>query len=299
MKKTIIILLALFITTFSLLSCKNDKEGIISEKDGVQYYQNGQYKEAFSLLQKSADSGNAIASFYLGEIYRKGYGVKKDGNMACYRYLESARRGHQDAYLLTSVCHYLGKGMEKNDDEAFKWGKKVMEEIDESRLSEYDRERHAILMSDLYVKGKGTLQDFSEAAKWAGKAAELGDSESQAMMAFFLFSGKGVLKDTQAARYWAEKSANQGNAMGQTMMGALIQYRSSSEPDMRAAIGWYEKAATQGNEVAQYQLGTIYENGKGVPRDLRKARYYYEQAAQGKSEIPVKTFLEFEEKQKE
>lgn len=299
MKNNILSSLIIFITFFLLVSCKNNKQEIISEIEGVQYYQSGKYEEAFPLLKNSADSGNAIASYYLGEMYRKGEGIDKDGNMACRRYLESAERENVDAYLLTSVCYYLGKGFEQNYTEAFKWGKKVSEEIDETKLSEYDRERYAILMSNLYVQGKGTLQDFSEAAKWAEKASRLGDAESQAMMAFFLFAGKGVLSDSNAARYWAEQSAEQGNAMGQTMMGMLIQYRSPTEPDMKAAIRWYEKSAKQGNPAAQYQLATIYENGKGVPKDLNKARYYYEQAAKSKLEIPLEAFLEFEEEQKE
>lgn len=154
-------------------------------------------------------------------------------------------------------------------------------------------------MANLYFTGKGTLQDFSESAKWSRRAAELGNAESQAMLAFFLYSGQGILQNRTEARIWAAKSAEQGDSLGQVIMGILYQYGGGTdEPDMNKAIDWYEKSAENGNPIAQYQLATLYENGNGLPKDLQKAKYYYEQSAKSQSEIPVKAYLEFEAKQK-
>ena len=169
--------------------------------------------------------------------------------------------------------------------------------MEQTDWTESDKKYLMRTLAFMYFTGKGTLQDFSEAAKWAEKAALLGDANSQAVMAFLLYTGQGVLTDKKTARIWAQKSAEQGNDLGEVLMGVFNQYADS--PDMKAAFEWYEKSAKQGNPAAQYQLGTFYEEGIIVPKDIEKAHRYYKQAADSKkSDHLVKALMDFEARQK-
>ena len=295
MKKSLFYCLILMIFSLSITSCKKDNDKKVSEIEGWQYYQNKEYEKAIPLLEKSAQSGNAKASYLLGEIYRNGEGVKVDVKKACQRYLDSSERNYKDAYLETAICFYFGEGLEKNHSEALKWGKKIADEMDDSSLDVNKKIRLAILMQNLYYKGSGTLQDFSEAAKWARKGAELGDAHSQGLLAFFLFSGKGILQNKSDAKIWAEKSARQNNPFGQNALGFLYEYPAYGEKEnMTEAINWYEKASEKGVYSSTFMLAKIYEEGKGVDKDIKKSLLYYKLAEKQGSKDAEKKVIELE-----
>ncbi len=143
--------------------------------------------------------------------------------------------------------------------EALTWFKKALESRGDNASPDPEDVPVYIVLGSMYMHGHGTLQDFSEAAKWLGKAAELGEPKAQGQMAFFYYSGQGVLMNDAKARYWAEK------------------------------------AAAQKNFGASFQLGTIYENGIGVPKDLAKAHHYYKQAVKnGKRDYLIEALRDFE-----
>jgi TPR repeat protein len=70
--------------------------------DGIQAYNNGNYKKAFKLLKKSAEQGNATAQLNLGIMYAKGQGVRQNMTLvkelfgkACDNGLESGCDGYR------------------------------------------------------------------------------------------------------------------------------------------------------------------------------------------------------------
>ncbi len=293
MSKKIFFLILTGSLLFFLTACEKEKaKEIVSEKEGVEYYQRGEYKKALPLLQQAADSGNAAAHYYLGLIHLKNNHKEESGKNACNCFVKSADSGYQKAYLKSAGCYLTGTGVEQDFKSAFEWGKKAADTADEIRMDDRDRLFLALLMGGLYANGKGTLQDFSEAAKWYEKAAETGDATGQSMMAFFTYSGKGVLMNREKSRYWAEKAAAQGSPYGEVILGMLSQYREN--PDIKEAINWYEKAARQDNKVAYYQLGVIYEKGLAVKKDLAKAHHYYQLAAESGRDYIIQELVDFE-----
>lgn len=281
----------------SLLSACKKNYNLETENEGIQYYKNGEYVKAFPILEKADNYGGAKAAFYLAEMFRKGEGVQKDYAIACSHYIKSAEGGNNNAYILAGSCLVMGTGVKQDFPEALNWFKKASNEMEKTDLAESDKKYLMKTLAAMYFSGKGTLPDFSEAAKWAEKAAEMGDADSQAMLALLLSTGQGVLQDKKTALDWAEKSAEQGNDTGEVLMGAFSQYADS--PDLKAAFQWYEKSAKQGNPAAQYQLGTFYEKGTIVKKDIEKAHSYYKQAAESKkSDKLIEALKEFEARQK-
>ncbi len=101
----------------------------------------------------------------------------------------------------------------------------------------------------MYSKGRGVAQNFAEAVKWFGKAAEQGNADAQSNLGFMYGMGIGVLKD------YVE------------------------------AVKWYRKAAEQGNANAQYHLSFSKYVGKGMIKDTTESYFWAilaEKFAQGK-----------------
>lgn len=295
MLKKIFSLLVTSVLFFSLTACEKEKaNGIISEKEGVEYYRKGEYEKALPLLQKAADSGNGKASYYLGEMYFFGKGRESNDHLSCQHYMKAAEAGVEKAYFPTGLCYFFGKGVEKNSSAAFKWAKKATETVNQIESSDDDKKHLFVFMGNFYIKGIGTLQDFSEAAKWFEQAAELGDERAQATMAFFYYSGQGVLMSKEKSKYWAEKAAAQDNEIGEFALGMLNQF--NDPPAIKEAVYWYEKAAEKNHEGAQYELGVIYEKGVGIEQDLAKAHHYYKLAATSGRSYLVEELSNFEKR---
>lgn len=63
---------------FVLTACtREEPKEFNSRQVGIEYYERSEYKEALPLLEKASESGNVMASYYLGEMYRLGKGVSK------------------------------------------------------------------------------------------------------------------------------------------------------------------------------------------------------------------------------
>lgn len=72
-----------------------------SAKDVVQeankLYNQGNFEEAFPLLQGLAKQGNAQAQYNLGYMYESGNGITKNNYLAIYWYNEAAKQGDASA----------------------------------------------------------------------------------------------------------------------------------------------------------------------------------------------------------
>ena len=106
-------------------------------------------------------------------------------------------------------------------------------------------ERIEMTASELFEKGEAANQrnDYSEAAEWYLKAAELGHAGAQCNLGWMYENGTGVTRDKNES------------------------------------VKWFKKAAGQGEMNAQFNLGVMYENGDGVPKDLNEARIWFGKAA--------------------
>jgi uncharacterized protein len=65
------------------------------------------------------------------------------------------------------------------------------------------------ILGDIYLKGLGVPQDYSEAAKWSLKAAEQEHALAQVNMAAMYFQGHGVVQDYVSAAKWALRAGEQ------------------------------------------------------------------------------------------
>jgi TPR repeat protein len=121
-----------------------------------------------------------------------------------------------------------------------------------------------------YQEGNGVPQDFFEALRWLGKAADREIAKAQHAVGELYESGALGLSNTGESSRWFERAANQGFVQSQKKLAAANQRIGK----MEVAARWYQKLAEQGDATSQYELGMMYVRGIGVPRDVALGHHW-------------------------
>eukprot|EP00002_Diphylleia_rotans_P017468 TRINITY_DN3395_c0_g1_i3.p1 TRINITY_DN3395_c0_g1~~TRINITY_DN3395_c0_g1_i3.p1 ORF type:complete len:1278 (-),score=198.42 TRINITY_DN3395_c0_g1_i3:553-4386(-) len=157
-------------------------------------------------------------------------------------------------------------------------------------------------------------QDHRLAAEWYLKAADIGHSHSQRMLADMYVQGLGVRKDLPTAIDWYLRAGNQkhnsaviqmsfqdmasefcptyefrlskshvvfdtGDREAQFQLGTRYMEGKGVIKDVNQAFDWYKLAANQGHPKAMRKVGDCFAKGLGTMRNLRSALSWYEKAA--------------------
>jgi TPR repeat protein len=119
-----------------------------------------------------------------GENYYKGFGDPlKSLKIA-------AERGYFSAQLIIGILYLIGKGVTKDETEAFQWFLKA---------AENGSVEAQVYVSHLYEAGRGIKRDHSEFLKWQLKADELNKHVSQEFIGLFCKGGIEVIEDVNDA----------------------------------------------------------------------------------------------------
>ncbi len=173
-------------------------------------------------------------------------------------------------------------------------------------LAEQGHKEAQHYLGRLYAEGKGTIQNYVEAAKWHRKAAEQGHAMSQQRLASMYRDGNGVAQDYEKAEYWYTEAIKKGEGISRILLKRLKleQLQKSAEngdevaqmnlasiyftglrdeginipQDYKKAFGLYENVAIQGVASAQAQVGYMYHHGKGIAKNEIEALKWYNKA---------------------
>lgn len=152
-----------------------------------------------------------------------------------------AEQGDATAQLYLAGRYLSGKGVIKNEVEAYNWFKKSAEQGDAK--AQYG-------LGLCYFTGTGVVQNTAEAVKWWQKAAEQGDANSQRRLYISYKEGEGVIKNDVMAYQWLLLSSADGDKNAKKMMPEIerqltLEQRSEGQ---RLATEWqaaFEKRKQQ------------------------------------------------------
>ncbi|MEQ1578072.1 MAG: caspase family protein [Hyphomicrobium sp.] len=247
-------------------------------------------KKARELLQRGADLGNVLAQYNLGLAYKNGdLGVNAalaDDNKAgsdptsertsaaiAYQYLsKAAETGFVPASIETALALKEGRGIAPDPRRAIE-----LLEIGASRGSwEAMYQIAQIYDSGAYGSDPDDIEDdishnASEALIWYARAAEAGDTRSQARLADMLTKGTGVPspQPETAARYWRLAAAG-GDELAQLQLANLVRDggiparpKMEGDPDGGAEEIYtlYRSAFVRGNPAAGLELAKLFRTG--------------------------------------
>jgi len=86
-----------------------------------QAYEASYYEIAFPIYERLAEQGNAGAQYNLGQLYRKGQGVRQDNKEAIKWYRKATDQGHARAQYNLGVTYANGQGAPQDYVQAHMW----------------------------------------------------------------------------------------------------------------------------------------------------------------------------------
>lgn len=90
-------------------------------EEGVAAYASGDYATAMKEFKELADKGDVPATYYVGFLYRQGYGVPIDQAEAAKWFLKAAAHGDSQAQYYLGKMSEKGEGMERDLAAAHMW----------------------------------------------------------------------------------------------------------------------------------------------------------------------------------
>lgn len=203
--------------------------------------------------------------------------------------LAKAQNGDDQAQAELGSMYYMGRGVEPNDAEAFKW----------LSMTQNHERGPSPLLGFMYLQGRGVERDYDKAHELLLQAAEKrpivkniyneifhngkpmrylddmiaeaesGDAEAQFELALAYMSAWDVKRDMTASAKWLNAAAEQGHVQAKVHLGLLHTGRVVMEgdpdfTDKAKALYWYTRAAEQGSEEAMWFLAGTYAGDDDV-----------------------------------
>ena len=124
------------------------------------------------------------------------------------------------------------------------------------------------------ARGDGEAEDSDPQALCQLARIDRGDAGGEYVLAYLYSHGAAERDYSQAAR-WALKAAVQGDARAQSYLGGAYWRGDEVTRDSAEAARWFGRAADQGDRAASLFLATAYWRGEGVSRNHFEAAYHF------------------------
>lgn len=266
---TFVILCAIFCTACGSKPTNPDASVAVknSYDAGIAAYKRGHYQAALYDLDPRANAGDPIAQFCLGFMYKYGLGVAANREKAEEWYTKAAEQGYPAAQNNLGAMYVRryeeSEGNPKILETAEKWFQRAAEQG-------YLPAQHNL----------GVIRSGQIRLKWWSQAAAQGYAPSQLELGNLYYRGDGVDQDFTEAMKWYSKAAKQNNPLAQSNLGSCYFYGRGVKEDLREAARWYRKAAKQGYDGGQFGLALAYQQGRGVDKNEAEAVRWYRKAAE-------------------
>ena len=232
---------------------------------GSYYYHKQDYYTALEWLTKSAEMGNIVGMYWLGDMYYYGYGVEKSIDVSLDWFLKAAKAGNvyaMDSYgYIYMESSYAKEIINKKYAEALTGYLEAAEAGDPVAM--YN-------IGHMYDVGAGGLySDEKTALNWYLKAAELGDAPSMNRLGdLYLYSYE--MKDTAAALEWYLKAAELENYDACINLYCMYDQGNGVEQNAAEAQKWLEEANRILCDPALFSKNTGYLDYYQEIRDLNQ-----------------------------
>ena len=258
---------------------------------GNQYYYglgfNQDFEEALTYYRKASEAKDSYADYRIAKMYLKGEGVNVDLQRAEDYLLKAAEK-------VTLANYDLAKLYEDNPEIFYKSENTIFSLYQEALNQMFEQEQNGhdvfteMRIASMYLNGKGTEINISEAVNWLDKASQQGNPDAAYQLGYIYLSDKYNISDinksneyyAQALSGYEKAEEENSNATAEYRIGLIYLNALGVEQDVDKAINWFAKSTLNGNASAAYKLAVLYENGEVIPQDNEKAFLYYQISAE-------------------
>jgi TPR repeat protein len=164
---------------------------------------------------------------------------------------QAAQQNQAIAQSLLAGCYAYGKGVAKDEYQAFEWFRQAAEKGDVNAQTN---------LGYLYAHGMGVTQDKNQAITWIIKAAEQGYFFAEAGLAHMYATGNMLPKNETQAVIWFSKAAEQQDAGSEYNLAVAYMSGRGVAQNIPKAMGWLCKAAKENFFPAQKTLKQLSKN---------------------------------------
>lgn len=229
--------------------------------------------EALRLFTRAAASEVVLALYWLGRMHYFGIGVgaTPDFARAGHWLRRAAGHGHAASRDLLARCHFFGRGVAQNREEALRlWRAAAADGIASASFC---------LGMCLYV-GEGIAADPAAAVVHFRAAAEQGVAGAMFLLGQAACFGIGAVRNPDAALEWYGRAAQRGSRDAEFELGECHAYGiAAAGRDLGAALHWWRAAAQHGHVRAHLKIAHAYRWGDGIAEDKATALTWYRAAA--------------------
>jgi TPR repeat protein len=179
---------------------------------GIKFSDAGNYLEAFSEFNKSANFGFLRAYNAIGVLYHEGKGFIHDEYEACRWFRIGALQGCNFCQLNLGKQYYHGRGVDLDFQEAQKWF------LLSAAQGNSDAKNY---LGVIYFNGQGVAQNYREAVRWYCSAIRCGSANAPINLGGMYFHGFGVQRNLLEAIYLYSLAATKDESIAQDILHRL------------------------------------------------------------------------------
>ncbi|OON96228.1 MAG: hypothetical protein ATN36_06185 [Epulopiscium sp. Nele67-Bin005] len=246
---------------------KNLERGNLAE-------QSGNILEAYKFYKLSAEEGNSIAQYKLGEYFAFGFAhideISKDESKSALWYEKSAMQGLKEAQYKIGLYYQKGIGVTKNYEKAYFWFRKSAEQ-------DYMHAQYEV--GECFANGQGVEENIQEAVDWYVRASSLGHAWAKNQLAMYKIGNSSEDSTLEEAFELLVEAVASENAQIQYNLAGCYLKGIGTDANYGEACYLFDLSAQQGNMYAQYELAMCFMLAKGVEKDEEEALHYLEKSA--------------------
>ena len=246
------------------------------------------YADAAEYFAEAAEKGDKYASYAVGRMYYWGIGVAQDFAKAASFFTKAAEENVPYADYTLAQMAEDGQGMEKSVANASLLNKKALNEFIDQEKQQPDPLTE-FRVAKMFLTGKGTEINSSEAAKWLEKAVGGGNAQAEYELALMYASGEAIAKDedkaaelfSKALAAFIDSDKDNPSAGQEYRIAQMYEKGLGTTANLLEAINWYSAAAENGHGHAAYKLGKFYADGITIPQNYDAALKWFLKSADG------------------
>lgn len=166
-------------------------------------------------------------------------------------------------------CYIIGKGVQRDEFEAFRLYKKAADLND----------HHALFnLGTFYEKGKTVIRDEDKAIEFYKRAAELGNTKALLKLGIYYGMGRFVEENPKKSIELIEESANRGNNKAAFKLGLCYEKGDCVNVDFIKAYYLYLQSSEDNNPYATFRCFIFKARGLGFERNMYQAMGFLRKA---------------------
>ncbi|MGA6138189.1 tetratricopeptide repeat protein [Acinetobacter dispersus] len=254
-KNIFLVIITLFLSSFSLVACGNSTSPAKQEANNSQQdidtlfkkaeslFDEDKPQEAYNILKKLAEQGNAKSQNSLGNGYQHGFWGEIDLKQAKYWYQKAAGQNYAGGIHNLGMMEFL-QGNYKQALPYFEKGASLKSSESMTLLGTY------------YSEGIIFEQDYKKALEYFSKAIDVDADNASALFNIgqAYYYGEGVKQDYKKAFVWLTKSANQDYSLAQIQLAEMYFSGEGVNKNVAKAVEIIKPLAELGDPKAQQNL---------------------------------------------